>query len=125
MSCILCSDSFPMACKGHFSRPACIGKHHTNKEILHMKHLLNSKRASCLETAVLFCFFPSPTIFFSLKKKKFDTFFYKSCRIKMIPKKVFCIVVLKRFLKRKQSKYILTRKQEVNFNCEKSMILMV
>lgn len=69
MSCILCSDSFPMACKGHFSRPACIGKHHTNKEILHMKHLLNSKCASCLETAVLFCFFLSPTMFFSLKKK--------------------------------------------------------
>lgn len=63
MSCILCSDSFPMARKGHFSRAGCVGKH-TDKEVLHMKRLLNSKCASHQETAALFFFFPPTTLFF-------------------------------------------------------------
>lgn len=50
VSCIFSSNSFMMTCKGHFSRAGCVCKL-PKKEILGMKHPLNSKYASCLETA--------------------------------------------------------------------------
>lgn len=77
MSCILHSDSFLMACKGHFSRARCICKL-PEKEILGVKHPLNSKYASCLEAAASPHCNIFPLIFY------FGVFFYEACRSKMI-----------------------------------------
>lgn len=65
MSCILCGDSFLMARKGHFSRAGCICKL-PEKMILGMRHPLNSKYASCLETAASPSPLPSPYLFLIL-----------------------------------------------------------
>lgn len=58
MSRIRCGKSFPMACKGHFSRGGCICKL-PEKEVRSMNHPLNSKCAPCLETAGSFVLPPT------------------------------------------------------------------